>query len=115
VAEPAGEDGVGAVEIAEADGADELAAGSVSIWLGMRDPHRTVTRPLSAMAWASRSQVLRQVSQPSAATCRMMSVSKTSQPGRAWRSGSVIVVLPEPLAPVTTNSGKSGTGSRVPQ
>ena len=42
----------------------------------------------------------------------MTSTSKTSQPGSRLRSGSAIVVLLVPLAPVTMKSGKSGTGSR---
>src|SRR5215467_414388 len=44
-------------------------AGRVSSCSGVNEPVSTVTRPPRAAAWVSWSQVLRQVSQPSAATC----------------------------------------------
>jgi hypothetical protein len=92
-----------------------LRAGRRSSWSGVSEPVSTVTWPPSAAAWVSWSQVLRQVSQPSAATCRITSVSTTRQPGRRLRSGPVIVVLPLPLAPVTTNSGRAGSQDPAPQ
>jgi hypothetical protein len=89
-------------------GPTSLRPGRVSSCLGSSDPAKTVTRPLSAMSWARRSQVPRYASRPSAATCKRASVSKTSQSGSWRRSGPVTVDLPVPLAPGTTNSGRSG-------
>src|SRR5487761_1499967 len=54
-----------------------LRAGRRSSWSGVNEPVSTVAWPPSAAAWASWSQVLRQLSQPSAATCKMTSVSAT--------------------------------------
>jgi hypothetical protein len=45
----------------------------------------------------------------------MASASNTSQVGSSRRNGPVIVVLPVPLAPVTTNSGSPGSGDSSPQ
>lgn len=97
------------------DRADELASGQRSSWSGVSVPVSTVTRPPSAAKRASWSQVLLQVSQPSPATCKMTSVSRTRHPGRRVRSGPVMVLMPVPLAPLRTNSGRAGSHESAPQ